>query len=640
MLDPNALAKLGQLKSDIQSSKDYAEGTVAATSGRFGFVRTDDGRDAFLAPEKMDRVFPGDRVKVSITENDKGKLEAEFEKLLSSDIKKFVGQYRVRGAGHFVVPGGTQFSRWIFVPPAQRKGAKEGDYVIAKVARHPYRDGKAQANIIFLVGQPNDAFIEHKYTKAKYELNYRSAEDHETQIKAIQDYMDAADFGLRDDLSDKKFVTIDSESTLDMDDALAIEETDQGFTLYVAIADPSSSIAPESALAKQAKNCGQSVYLIGGAVPMLPINLAHHAFSLEENKTRPVIICELSIDAQGEVLGQRFYPGTIASKHKLSYSQVAQFLDDANADAVPEDVRDELTRLRQLALARRSYRDTHYLVSEDHLDFDFNLDSQGQIENIIRRERNSAQLVVEEAMIACNIAAGEFLNEHKCGLHSIHKGFREDRIGEVNALLKEEGMSRENINTLEGHISLLKALQNDTEKLRLIPALRRMMVASELSFTSAPHMGLGVPTYATITSPIRRFADLYNHWCLIAILAKNDIPALNDETLVELNDTLRNGRQADRELQQWLICQYTHKNLLGKVFDGKVRITTQQGMGVKLVDTGIEGFILFGKKIEKSFDAKRMTLTVNDHTYWIDDSVKIKVVSVDMDKRRIAFELA
>lgn len=638
MLDSSALSQLSQLKSDIQASKDYAEGTISATGGRFGFVRTDDGRDAYLAPEKMDRVLAGDRVKISIVTNDQGKLEANLEAYFSSEISKFVGQYRIKGKGHFVVPLGGKFNRWIFVPPKQRKGAKDGDYVVAKMSKHPYKDGKAQANVLFRVGAPDDAFIEHKFVKAKYELNYRSEDKVKAQSEDIAKTVETLSDENRINLCDKDFVTIDSASTLDMDDALSVEKTDEGFVLFVAIADPGSFIQNGSPLAQQAQKAGQSVYLLGGAVPMLPSHLAHHTFSLEEEKVRPALVCEIHIAADGKITTFSFKRALIRSKHKLSYEQVADFLENEN-NSVPADIEANLRLLKTMSDARRQERNTNSLVSDDHADYDYSLNQRGHIENIVARPRNLAQQIVEESMIATNICAGKYLAENKLGLHSTHKGFREDRLGEVKALLKEEEIPADDINDYSQHIALMKTLASSEKLSVLIPPLRRMMQAAEMSTTPSAHLGLGLENYAPITSPIRRFTDLHNHWCIISSLSEDQTaPPFNETNVNALNETNRNGRQADRELQQWLSCIYT-QNLLNTVAKGQIRIVTQQGFGVKLIKNGIEGFVLFDKKTEKNFDAKRMTLTVNDRVFRIGDEVEITIKSVDMDKRRIAFEL-
>lgn len=641
MLDLNVLSQLSQLKADIHASKNYATGTVAGTQGRYGFVRMTDGRDAFLAPEKMDRVLPGDEVEIIYRELEGGKIEADLEKLISSSLTRFIGQYRIRGKGHFVVPTGVQCNRWIFIPPKCRKQSKDGDFVITEICQHPYNDGKAQARVVFRIGAPDEAYIEHKYIKAKFDLTHRGDQDSSPQVIEIENMISSEEFGARADLTKTYFVTIDSETTMDMDDALAIEagEGDVAYTLHAAIADPASFIEQSSPLAATAQKYGQTVYLSGGSVPMLPKKLSNYSFSLEEAKNRPSIVCSLTIMQDGSIGGYEFSKAIIQSRHKLSYDKVAESLE-SNPAAVPAEALIHLQELQKAALLRREYRKTQQLLNDDHTDYDLELDEVGKIKAIHARPRNLAHQIVEEAMLATNMCAGEFLQKHKLGLHVTHPGFRADRLGEVKALLKEESIEFEgDVTTLEGHIGLIKQLENDAEKANLLPALRRLMRGGELSLEAAPHLGLGCNNYATVTSPIRRFADLYNHWAINSVLSDKKSKVLSENALIELNETIQNGRQADRELQQWLICQYA-QSLIGQTATGNVRIVTQQGFGVRIKENGIDGFILFAKDVEKSFDAKRMTLTVGEHTYRLEEEVTIKVVSVDLDKRRIAFELA
>lgn len=647
MLDKSVLSQLSQLKADIEASKEYALGTVAGTNGRYGFVRIDDGRDAFLSPEKMDRVLAGDEVKVCISENKEGKLEAVLEKVINSPLKRFVGQYRVRGAGHFVVPLEEKSKRWIFVPPKSRKYAKDGEFLIAEMSQHPFKDGKAQARVVFRIGQPDEPYIEQKYVKAKYDLNQRPANDLSSQLAKIEDSFGKESFGERKDLTHLPFVTIDSETTMDMDDAVAVEEVESGnYLLHVAIADPSSFIAPKSSMAKSAQKAAQTVYLIGGSVPMLPKRLSNYCFSLQEQKNRPALVCTITINEDGDINDYQFHRGIIRSRHKLSYNGVAKFLqeqnsgDEDNSHDFPQDIKNEIILLSQVTRLRRTFRDTHQLISIDQPDYDYHINDQGKIESVQCRPRNSAQQLIEEAMVATNCCAGDFLAKHNKGIHVQHTGFREDRLGEVKALLKEEEIQYEDeLTSLKSYCTLIKLLQNNKEKAHLLLPLRRLTRGGELCLSSKPHLGLGVEHYATMTSPIRRFADLYNHWCIDAILSNEKLDELSEHALIDINDALERGRQADRELQRWLITQFTEQHI-GLKAKGKIRIVTQQGFGVRLNELGIDGFVLFDKKTSKKFDAKRMTLEVAECKYSLEQEVDIIVKGIDLDKKRIAFDLA
>jgi len=640
MLDPKALAQLSALRTQIEASKVYAEGLVAATAGRFGFVRMDDGRDAFLAPEKMDRVLPGDRVKILVVENDKGKLEGNLEKLLASDFKSFVGQYKVKGNAHFVSPSGGTFNRWIFIPPNARKECREGEMVRAEITRHPYQDGRAQAKITHRIGKPEDPFIELRYVKAKYEIERPQSKDEIDQLHPLENLFRSGQFGDRPSLDAHPFVTIDSESTLDMDDALCAEwGDDESCTLRVAIADPGSFIAADSPLGRRSQSLAQSVYLLGETLGMLPATLAHDCLSLVEGEIRPSLLCNMQIDKDGSIGSFNFSLATLRSQRKMNYGEVAEFLTGGDTSDWPEQIKDNLRALRKVAELRREFRAREHLVSEDQSDFDYVLDDRGKIAEIRECPRNAAQQIVEEAMIATNICAGEELAKIGAGLFTTHPGFREDRLGEVLALLKEENIESESPNELPSHLALMKQLDGDEDKRKLIPALRRMMRGGELSARVAPHLAMGLQQYATVTSPIRRFADLYNHWVLLAHLGGTAQPQkLDDAQLTALNDAIQKGRQADRELLQWLLCIYAEK-LLGTEAEGRIRIVTPQGFGVRLLENGIEGFVLFGREVEKSFDAKRLTLTIGEQVYRAEQSVKIKIGAVDLDKRRIAFDL-
>ncbi|SMF34489.1 RNAse R [Alteromonadaceae bacterium Bs31] len=653
MLDKESLSRLTQLKTDIQSSKEYGHGIVAGTTGRFGFVRLEDNRDAFLSPEKMQYLIPGDKVKVSLTKNTKDQLEATIEKLQEQGLTRFLGQYRVTKKGHFVVPLGdtpglkaSPVGRWIFLPPKARGRCKEGDFVVAKLTQHPIKDGKASAKILERLGQENEAYIERQFIAAKFDLIPRYNETAQKQLKSLEELFNKQEFGAkRSDLTALPFVTIDAASTRDMDDALALEkqETENGtrYTLHVAIADPSHFITQESSLAQYAQRAGQSLYLLGGSISMLPETLANNCFSLRANEKKPALVCSQVLDENGKIESFEFKKALVESKHKLSYQGVSALLKneaDEEYSALPDAIKSMLTELAALAEVRLKYRHDNYLVGHEQQEFDIQLNKAGKIEAISPREKTIAHSIVEEAMLATNICGGQLLQQQGHGLFNTHKGFRADRIGEINALLKEEEIEHGDLLNEQDYLTFVHALLR-SDKAHLISPLRRMMPSSALSFTPAPHLGMGLPHYATITSPIRRFADLYNHWAISAAVGAGKFKPFNESVLEGIQQTQALARQADRELFQWLICQYT-ESLVGTNGKAKIRIVTQQGFGARLESCGVDGFVLFPKKQEKSFDAKRMTLTVGENTFKLEQLVDVKVESVDMDKRRIAFSLA
>lgn len=640
MLDLNALSQLSQLKTNLRAQKNLAEGTVRGTQGRFGFVLLDDGREAFLPPEAMARVFPGDRVEVVLTEDDKGKFTAELEKLIKSDTHLLVGQYLVRGKGHFIATDMPQLNRWIFLPPKDRNGVAPDDYLIGKITRHPFSDGKGQASVVRVLGSPATPGIEHAVTVHKHQLLNEWSAAEQAQTQALLDQ--PADTSARTDLTHIPFVTIDAVTTKDMDDALYAEATAAGWRLRVAIADPHSGIGLDSPLGKAAWTRGNTAYLPGGAVTMIPEPLANNTYSLIPDALRPAWVFTIDIDREGHVTGFDYEHATIRSRHKLSYTGVAAWLEQGDSDAVAADTQDMLKVLDDCAAARNRFRQQHMLLMEERDDFELVLNEQKQVERVERVQRNRGHQVVEESMLVTNACAGELFAQHpQTGIFSAHGGFREDRCDDIRAVLAEDlpHLAGLDITSADGYRALIQGLQQLPTAAPLLAALRLMLRAGELTCEARPHLGLGMQYYATVTSPIRRYNDLYNHAALAAIKSGRKIKAPDATQLAELQAQIGKTRQSARDLEQWLIRLYMETKI-GTTGAGKIARINSQGISVRLNDSGITGFVKLGSKDAPiSFDARRMVLTGENLRFEVEQPVQIRVVGVNHERRQINFEL-
>lgn len=642
MLNADALKQLSQLKTDIRSTKEFAEGQVRGSNGKFGFVTLDDGREAFLPPAEMERVFPGDRVRVSLNDEEKGKLSAELDTLLESELKYLVGQYVQRGQGHFVQPSLPGFTRWIFLPPKGRGKAQPGDFIACTINRHPFKDGRSQARVETVIGKPDMPGIEHAYVVAQHRLPEAFGKAALEQAQDIAGKLESV-VSQRQDLSGLGFVTIDAESTRDMDDALAVTARDGGWTLHVAVADPSSLIEPGTPLDKEAFKRAHSQYLPGETLPMLPRDLCEHQFSLLPGELRPVLVLHVDVDSDGS-LGESSYEfAAIRSQHKLSYNQVAKFLEGDDS-AVPAEQQESLRNLATMAESRTAYRAGHSLMMEDRPDYAIYLNEQRKIARIEKLERNAAQRIVEEAMLAANISMGQKLAELNQGCFSVHLGFRDERMGEVKSLLKEylPEHAEKDLHQLDNYLALVKYLEthDEPQMQNLLAVLKRMLRPGQLSNTPGAHLGLGLESYATVTSPIRKYNDLHNHRVLRAAVEEEQLPALDDTNVEALQQSLICGRQANRALEQWLYCQFM-QDKVGQEFTGKVTQVNGAGIGVRLDANGIDGFVRMNgdKKNPPEFDGKHLMLTHKGQTFRLEQPVTVKVSGVDVDKRRIALEV-
>ncbi|MBB3167943.1 VacB/RNase II family 3'-5' exoribonuclease [Simiduia aestuariiviva] len=655
MFDPSALQQLKQLKQDIRASRDIIQGTVRGTQSRFGFVNLDDGRDAFLAPEQMDRVLPGDRVEVEVFEvtegKQAGKFEAKIEKLLASDLGRFVGRYTVRGQGHFVAPDLPQLSRWIFLPPKARKGAKPGDFLLCSIAQHPFHhQGKAQAKVERIVGGDTLAGIETEYMLAKFDLPVLSSEAQkqaDQQAATLSEQLTSAiESSARDDLTELPFVTIDGANTADMDDALHIEALPNGgYQLRVAIAQPSCLITPESPLFLQAHAKANTLYFPGNQKLMLPKQLSHESFSLVANALRPALVAELTIDAKGAVAECRFALAKIRSHGKLSYDQISAFLA-GQTDAIDAALQPLVTQLSTFSELRHQWRAAHCLIMDDKPDYQYTLDSQLKITQVDVLTRTKAHQIVEEAMLATNVAAGEFFaREQLPAIYSTHAGPREERLDTIKQMFAQEPALQEfEVQTLEGYVNLIKTLERG-DRQHLLSNFRRQLQPGQLSTEPKPHLGLGFKHYATVTSPIRRFNDLYNQLLIVNWLNQQPINAMDSAAVERLQDCVSRGRQAVRQTESWLLCQFLEKQL-GQTFTGRISMVNSAGIGIRLDQNGAEGFaVIRTKTCKPDFDPIALTLTLKDEegneaqVLHLDAPVTVTLDSIEPDTRKLNFSL-
>ncbi|MCL6416428.1 VacB/RNase II family 3'-5' exoribonuclease [Aestuariirhabdus sp. Z084] len=647
MLDKSALQQLQQLKAEIHDSKETFDGVVIGSHGRFGFVQLDDGQRLFLPPEEMNRVFPGDRVRVSKEPSAKKQDNAVLEELLSSELEQFCGIYVIKGEAHFVQPDLSRFNRLLFVPPKDRGERQAGDLVRCSVKRHPFKNGKAQASILKCIGRPGDTGVEERFILEKY--NYQpewSAEVQQQQESITVEKLRELVAG-RNDLSHTPFVTIDSASTQDMDDALWAEATQQGWNLWVAIADPDALIEAGSAIDQEAASRATSVYLPGFGIPMLPPALSRELCSLREAVDRPALLCRMQISPEGEILSHEFEQVAIRSHGKLSYDRVSAFFatgeyDSGTETALPEAVLESLRTLKAVTSALNQHREKHAVLFEDKPDYHLELDSDKRCVAIHRVDRSPAHQLVEEAMVAANRCAADFIAAAKVdGVFVSHAGIRTDRHESLANLLKQAlpALADLDLSRPEAFKTLVNAARESDQPIRTL--VSRMLERSLLVRRDAPHSGMGLARYMTFTSPIRKYNDLVVHRQIKAVLANTPAAELSDEMLQGWQEQHKRARGASNELEHWYMCLYMEQQMAaGKIdYDGTVVQVHSAGMTVRLNELGVEGQIdLRKRKVKYSFDPLLQVLEKGDERYQLGDTIAVTLQRCVLDECKVYFE--
>lgn len=644
MLNQDALSQLRDLKSQIEAEKERADAVVKGTQSRYGFAVLDDGREIFIPPDEMLKVFPDDRIKVCIRPTKDNKTIADVEKLIDSPLGEFTGRCIRKGKAMFVEPDLPQLNRWLFIPPHARNGVKEGDYLRCAILRHPIRDGKPQAKVLTIIGNDETAGIENLYSMAKYGLAVQWSEACKHEVERLLAECRPTEQDKRRDLTDLEFISIDTVKTQDIDDALYAEISSDGWTLFVAIADPTAYIAQDSALHNDIAARGTTVYFHGDVLPMMPEQLAQDTCALSEGSDRPALVCKIAVSDSGHVGDFEFMEATVRSRAKLSYYGVDRYLngqaDDLMSHATP------LEALYQVFRALRSHREAHGLVMEDRSEFRWMLNDGKQIDSIEPYEKLLSQKLVEECMVAANRCAALFLQSGGAnGPFVTHPGIRADRLDEARQFLAMHApeVAGADPTTVEGYRAIMHCLARGDHKLPLRSMINRLLTRAELSTSPGAHMGMALEVYTNCTSPLRKYVDFLAHLQIKGLLHGGKATGVPPQVLERLAQRLANSRQATLEAERWLAGKYLAR-LAGaddRTFRATVSHINSSGFSVRLAENGLEGFVDLRKDPEKfSYDKWTASLTSTTRRFQLEQAVELRFRAVDRaDQYRALFEL-
>lgn len=642
MLDKSTLQQLSQLKKSIHDSQERYLASVKGTQWRYGFAQLEDGRQILIPPEQMLKVFPGDKVHILVNRDDKKKASAVLEKLHHSELNTFTGQVISKGKNFFVLPDVPNLTRWLFIPPQQLNGAKEGDFVHCCVTRHPFKTEKPQVRINEIIGHCDEPGIEHKYTLHKYRIE-ESWPDHITeQIEKLCEGVIDCEIPKRQDLGELPFVTIDAEDSLDLDDALHVSHSDSGWVLSVAIADPTAFIEADSELESLIAKRATSHYLPGKTIAMIPPAMAENFCSLLPGKKRLALVCELNINNDGEIITSKFYEATITSRVKLSYDEAARILDNSVTEDFDASIVEQIQQLWSLRGALYKNRKLHNLVMPEKPDYKLILNKQQKIEQIIRIERNDAHRLIEECMLAANRSVAEYLAAHTdSAIYIAHPGFKADKQKTVQQLISKvlPDSPAMDFTSLDAYRMLIKQVDNARLEKPAYSILSKMLERSQIVDKPTPHMGMGLPCYTTFTSPIRKYHDFLVHRIIKAQLGNKPAQMIPPQQLEQLQQDTQQARLAGKQLALWLECQFiaSQKN---QTKNATITHIFSRGINVQLDDSGISGTI-DAKSLNRKYkyDPVLMELQCGDRVFQIDQPLTVKIRGVDMQRKQVQLEL-
>jgi len=647
MLDQSSLSQLKDLKKQIHDSTVRITGDVKGTRKRFGFIINSEDKQEYLLPQtEMERVLPGDTVQCVLEKSQKAeeKPVAKIEKLLNSDFSHFLGKVKEKNKQFYVIPNHPQLNRWVFIPPKYRKNLSDGDLVGAKICQHPFKNkGRVQAEITHIIGKEDDAFIEHRFAIAKWQLPQKEWQNDELEaIRQTAELSLEAELSNseRSDLRDKPFITIDGANTQDIDDALYIEKNEQAYTLYVAIADASTFVEINSPLDKLAQKQMNSIYLPAQKIPMLPDVLSANLCSLKENEDRLALTCILSIDNDGKITHAEYQNAIIKSQGKLNYDDVDAFLSQGSGEFSPV-IQDQLKLLNECANKRTNWRLSNAAEMQEYPDYRLILDEQGKMTGIEHHVRNSAQKLVEECMLACNSATANYLAEAGTGLFIGNDGFKPEQLPGIGRILNTHlaDFDASQINSLAGFLDFQKTFKAEPRELDLIEVLKKKLKRTQWQSEATPHYGLGFESYTTFSSPIRKYSDLIVHRLIKRLIKGKTLKPLKADLIERLNELSNAVRSAQRDCELSLKCQFLSKHI-GETFSSRISMINHRQIGVYWDAYDIHGQIdVRSLKREYSFSQDSLELQCEDLSFKLNQNIEVKLEACDLDNLSLKLSL-
>lgn len=646
MFQDNAL--LAQLKQQIQENLPKKEGTIKATEKGFGFLEVDAKTSFFIPPPYMKKCMHGDKV-VAIIRTEKEREVAEPQELLEQGLTRFIGRIKLFKGRLNVVPDHPQL-KGLSLKAKTRKGLKqdefkEGDWVVAHVIRHPLKDDNGFfVEISEKITTADDKIAPWWVTLAQNDLP-------NTEPAGIDNWerKDPSELQ-RKDLTHLPFVTIDGESTKDMDDALHAQKLDNGdYKITIAIADPTAYITPDDEMDKVARERGYTIYLPGRNIPMLPRDLADNLCSLIDNEVRPALCCEVTVKKDGVIDNDiEFFAADIKSHARLVYDHVSDWLEAGKSENwQPCDLTASVVRdLYDFSLARSSWREANAVVFPDRPDYRFELSEDNDVVAIHSEMRRTSNKLVEEAMITANICAGRVLSKSfETGVFNTHSGFKAEKIKDVIALVNPENSDPihtvESLSTLEGFAALRRELAAQ-ESTYIDNRIRKLQAYSEVGNEPKPHYAMGLDVYATWTSPIRKYGDMVNHRLLKAHILNQEPTQIPDDKLgEELAIHRRHHKIAERTVGDWLYA----RTLSGApeaqtVFTAEIFDINRAGIRARLMENGATVFIpnsliLNDKKRLETNNEEGKILIDKDVAYKLGDQFEVTLHEVSMENRSL-----
>ncbi len=631
-------------------SSNMVKGELQIVNGGFGFVLVKDSKmgDIFVSSRNMGTAFNGDTVEVSLFANQKGKnIEGQIINVIKRNKEEIVGTLHKSKSFYFVKPDDTSFHRDIYIDKEELAGAIEGDKVIAGKINWDSSMMNPEGRIIEVLGKSGSFDTEVASIAKEFELPYKFTNKVLDEAEKIEEKISEDEIRKRLDYRDKVVFTIDPEDAKDFDDALSIEELENGnISIGVHIADVSHYVQYNSEIDGSAFNRGNSVYLVGRVIPMLPEKLSNNICSLVPNRERLTYSVIVELTKRGKLVNYEIKKSVINSKRRFTYDEVQDIIESGSGDFY-----NEILKLNRLAEILRKKRLKEGSIEFSTPEVKFVLDENGNPTRIYRKEIKQSNMLVEEFMLLANqltakhIAAPE-KGEPKPFIYRVHDLPDNEKIIEFGKFVKSLGYTFNPSASSKSNQfqALIEEVKGSQEEVLINELAIRSMAKAIYSAKNIGHYGLGFKYYTHFTSPIRRYSDLIVHRLLYKYIESKSAVHYNQSQLEEISEHIsaceRNAVDAERLSVKIKQIEYL-QNHIGDEFEALISGITHFGIFVKISNILAEGLIRL-RDLEGDFyvyDEKKYAL-IGKRTkkqFRLGDKISVRLIRADMEKLELDF---
>ncbi len=650
-------SKRGKYQINPQSNKypkggtGYITGTVdMKQTGKAYLIPEDKGEDVFIDASNTAHALNGDKVKVLLFPQRKGrKKEGQVIEILERKKMQFVGTVEVSRNFAFLVPDNPSMPVDIFIPLANLNGAKTGQKVVAKITEWPPQSENPFGEILHVLGKPGDNDVEMNSILSEFEFPLSFSAGSEKEAAAFPEMIPEKELAGRRDFREVFTITIDPADAKDFDDALSFRILSNGhYEVGVHIADVSYYVKPGSAIDQEAYQRGTSVYLVDRVIPMLPERLSNKLCSLQPDKDRLGFSAVFEMDDNAQIYEEWFGKTVIHSNRRFSYDEVQEIIEAGKGEFAGE-----ITVLDKLAKKLREERAKKGSINFESQEVRFRLDENGKPLEIYLREMKDSNKLIEDFMLLANRKVAEWVGKKKGNVqpktfvYRVHDNPLPEKLEKFTQFIAKLGyrINLTNRKSLaQSFNKLFDEIKGKGEENMVESIAIRTMAKAIYTTVNIGHYGLAFPFYTHFTSPIRRYPDLMVHRLLFQYLNNgNSVNKEDYESKCDHSSEMeRKAESAERMSVKYKQTEYM-LDKVGKTFDGLISGVSKWGIFVEIVGTKCEGMIRLRDLNDDFYYLDEENYQVigsrKGQQYKLGDKVKIRVKKVDLPRKQMDFGL-